>query len=776
MAIELTPDIQVSKDDDGRIRQMTHMQRQYHPAASDLLASGVSIVAGPRALAEQYLRDSAYLYNFSAEQTSNFAAAVSSSPTDAGVELRFKEEKVVGSSVTISYDQTLYGLPIWRAGVTVRIDAKQMGVTGSHNTAHYAVHAQRPAADVRYSPNRMDADTVRTVLGLPPETVLTVSATRALVYLYKPADRLDSQIAAHAGPDASTGVGGGLEFAQIPLPPVPQEIIADMHYVVTEVLFTYQPKGWGLLNWRAFVAPETGAVLYLRALVACARCRVFPSNPVSAMGQVLGAGSPVSDLDECTVLTDLLGLAPVTPAGVQVLDGEYVRLVNLEAPADTLPSEASPFDFVYHADSRNFAACSAYHHCDSVFRLIQGMGIDVDSYFNNTDFPVPVDPHAMGDEVNAQAPGNAMGNGLGKLVFGIARAGTQFGIAADSRVVWHEFGHAVLWEHVDSPNFGFAHSPGDSLAAILHDPESRAPDRFETFPFMKASAEMNRRHDRKVSDGWGWFGTKWDRQYGGEQVLSTTLFRVYLAVGGDSDDLAERQFASRYVSYLILKGVGLLSFTTRDPDVYVSALAEADATTEMFEGHPGGALSKIFRWSFEQQGLYQPDGSSPTKTGAPPEVDVYIDDSREGQYMPYLQDHRGSADIWNRTNGDDLMEHQAPVPGVASFAYVRVRNRGLSPATMVTVRGFQSRNPQASIWPSDWKPLSTPILTLAAPIAPGAEMIVGPFPWTPSSSNDSLLFSVSAAGDRSNLEAINAGPIPNRRLVLLDNNIAERQF
>ena len=131
------------------------------------------------------------------------------------------------------------------------------------------------------------------------------------------------------------------------------------------------------------------------------------------------------------------------------------------------------------------------------------MGIDVNTYFNNTDFPVPVDPHARFSEVNAAAPGNVMGNGLGRLVFGVAKSGTTFGISADVRVVIHEFGHGVLWDHVDSPNFGFAHSPGDSLAVILHDPHSKAPDRFETFPFMKESAGLSRRHDRDVAAGMG---------------------------------------------------------------------------------------------------------------------------------------------------------------------------------------------------------------------------------------------------------------------------------
>ena len=58
----------------------------------------------------------------------------------------------------------------------------------------------------------------------------------------------------------------------------------------------------------------------------------------------------------------------------------------------------------------------------------------------------------------------------------------------------HELGgHGILWDHVDSPNFGFAHSAGDSIAAILNDPDTQisGADRFITFPWVN----IGRRHD-----------------------------------------------------------------------------------------------------------------------------------------------------------------------------------------------------------------------------------------------------------------------------------------
>lgn len=782
MPIELTPDVRVSRDDDGRVRQLSHAQRQYRPAAVDLLTADVRAPLTPRTLAEHYLRDVAPIFGFGSRETANFAAQLGVGPSEAGVEFRFKEEKTIGASVAVAYDQTVLGLPIWDAGVIVRIDGNEMGVTGAHNAAHYGVRIHRSDPNAEYLPNAMDRDRVGGVLGLPPgDPELAINGTHAKVYRYRAEERFDPHADAHQNPSEETGHAGAhsAPLPTLPLPLVPETIEEGGHYVVTEVLFSYPDQRSGPLNWRAFVEPNTGAVLCLRPLTSCASGAVFLTNPVSSTGVLYGATTPVSDLDPIRDTVPLLGLRVPDPVGdPQRLEGEYVRLENLQLPDIPIPTAAAPHDFLFSCNTDDFAACNAYHHCDGFFRLIQGMGIDVGTYFNNTDFPVLVDPHALRRGVNAEAQGNATGNGLGRLVFGAARANSTFGIAADARVVIHEFGHAVLWDHVNDPNFGFAHSPGDSLAAILHDPLSRAPDRFETFPFMKQSAGLSRRHNRDVASGWAWGGRKDDRGYGSEQILSTTLFRVYQAAGGDSADLAEKQFAARYVSYLILKGVGLLSFTTRNPDVYVAALTESDATTGVFEGHPGGAFSKVFRWSFEKQGLYQAAGAPApvTRPGAPPDVDVYIDDGRNGEYMPYLADFRGAAEIWNRTAADGAGTHQAPVVGVPGFAYVRVRNRGTAPAMGVTVRGFQSRTPQAAIWPTDWRPLSPASLPVSAPIPPGGTAVAGPFPWTPLADGDNLLFGVSAEGDRSNLETVTAGPVLNARLVALDNNIAQKRL
>jgi hypothetical protein len=152
---------------------------------------------------------------------------------------------------------------------------------------------------------------------------------------------------------------------------------------------------------------------------------------------------------------------------------------------------------------------------------------------------------------------------------------------------------------------------------LLSDPGSLAPDRFVTFPFVN----IGRRHDRAVAAGWAWGGTQDNTQYGSEQILSTLLFRVYRSTGGDDAVQTVQEFAARYLVFLIIKAIGTLTVMTTNPEVFANALMDADESTVSFEGHPGGAWHKVIRWSFEQQGLYQPAGA-PTpvaQAGAPPD-------------------------------------------------------------------------------------------------------------------------------------------------------------
>jgi len=237
-----------------------------------------------------------------------------------------------------------------------------------------------------------------------------------------------------------------------------------------------------------------------------------------------------------------------------------------------------------------------------------------------------------------------------------------------------------------------------------------------------------------------------------------------------------QQFAARYLAFLIIKAIGTLTVTTTNPEVFATALMDADESTINFEGHVGGAWHKVIRWSFEQQGLYQPLGA-PTPVagpGGPPDVDVYIDDGRAGGYAPYLVDFSTTGDVWNRQLPDDGTADETPLVGFPSYGYVRVHNRGTQPATNVAIKLFQADPASGLGWPDAWTPVATPELAAAGPVPPGGETVVGPFSWTPQLGGVvCLLASASADGDLSNADTVN-GAIPNWRLVPFDNNLAQR--
>jgi hypothetical protein len=474
-----------------------------------------------------------------------------------------------------------------------------------------------------------------------------------------------------------------------------------------------------------------------------------------------------------------VNLQGLTPSSPQALSGEYVELAETSPPVIAPPTEpSSPGTFNYDVRTDNFSAANAYYHCDNLFRTMADYGFNISTYFNRTSFPVPVDHRALGNAVNAQAPGNATGTGLGELRFALLQGGEPVGIATSNRVVWHEFGHGLLWDHVNSPNFGFAHSAGDSLAAILNDPGTNEADRFDTFPWVQEATPIGRRHDRAVADGWAWFGPQYNTQYRGEQILCTTLFRLYRSIGGDASWLGTQTRAAQTVAYLIFKAIGLLTSTTQHPEVFVNNLQNADVTTTNFKGIPGGALHKVVRWAFEKQGLFQPgaqpgQGNNVNTEGNPPDVDVYIDDGRQGEYQ-YLPNHWSCQDMWVRNSADGGLTHQQPLVGLTNYMYVRVKNRGLQTASRVHVGAYHCLPGTGLAFPDDWIPMDTPTLPASGPIAPGGETIVGPFAFVPTQVGHECLLAIAQAGGDPGNDTTITGTIPENRFVPFDNNIGQR--
>ncbi|HEY9110041.1 MAG TPA: hypothetical protein VIN58_25465, partial [Roseateles sp.] len=300
-------------------------------------------------------------------------------------------------------------------------------------------------------------------------------------------------------------------------------------------------------------------------------------------------------------------------------------------------------------------------------------------------------------------------------------------VAFDPRWAWHEFGHVLAFASTGELELPFAHSPGDALAAIAADPMSElataqdpeAEIRHVTFPWIEVPG---RSHGRSALRGYGWCGCRnlvrldfsaslerYHHNYFGEQILSSSLFRLYRSLGGDTrqgggngkHDEETRLSASDYCIYLIMRGLSLLGpdslAPARTPDQFVSALIEADLGTGDWQvtapwpfnyrtrsvRRQGGRVHKVIRWAFEQQGLYATSDPKATseELGRPPEVDVFIDDHghRNGGYAPVPLRHGiGAPEPWHASS--DWLQR------LGGRLAVKVANRGSASARQTRLR------------------------------------------------------------------------------------------
>jgi len=627
------------------------------------------------------------------------------------------------------------------------------------------------------------------------------------VYKYDPKKRYAGK---PAPPDSENVKEAGEErdIPLLPLPAVNDKIKSDRAYLVAEIIFKYDPPGFSGLVWLILVEVETGSVLYIECMTCGVNGLVFKRDPINKTGDLTITSDDSNAIlnphrDDVT-LTNLN--APV--ASVQSLTGTYVTISEEETPNVAAPTEPVGTDFDYDVRTNNFGAVNAYYHQTQLFKTIENLGFPRATYFDGTTFPIPVDHRGMGasgNTINAHWSPNGSG-GTDHMCYALCdTTDTTNPVcrAVDPYVHWHEMGgHGTLGDHVNRGLLGFAHSAGDGLAAIQMDPESalRAlPERFRYAPFrpipVVSGISVERRFDRDVAT-WAWGSAVVqgpapsfplisgdDGNYGSEQILATCHFRIYRSLGGDANDVNRRKFAARATSYLILRTIGALTSATNpnDPEVWCELMQDADLLNWISEGLDGGAYNKVIRWAFEKQGSYQPPGApTPVTTpGAPPDVDVYIDDGRAGEYQ-YMHAHWQNQSMWNRNTNDGLVGHQNGIDGQTNYMYAKIKNRGTTVANNVIVRAYHTKPGAGLIWPYDFVEMN-PVggLTIASiPANSASDVQVGPFEWEPNINayrHDCVLMIASVAGDPSNIDNFTGTEsIQEWRLVPHDNNIGQR--
>lgn len=580
--------------------------------------------------------------------------------------------------------------------------------------------------------------------------------------------------------------------------------------------------------------------------------KLFPQDPASQAGaDKLVEARPSRDqgkLEEYRFDTDLPGLIPDMGGDTPLEDPPLVRVRVTQSrlvatTADETKKEVVKPAALGHARTNGFSALSAYRTARRLFDTMAAYGLSPEAYFRFAILPLLVryrapirpGPGKDGRTVNAQVnyfPPDSDLLGITdtsvvkplEVRFALAdlrRSSSRrepLGLAADDRWSWHEYGHVLIAASTGALELHFAHSAGDALAAIMCDPDSLLVTnpgmgddlRGATFPWVY----LNRRHDRSVFHGWSWCGRfhRADRfpevgsncrrkAYQSEQILSTSLFCLYRALGGDTlidgvPDRPKRRAAADYTAYLLMRAIELLGpaawAAVETPDQLVSFLTDADIATSPAPSGPlkdrvGGWAHKVVRWAFEAQGLYAADPLAVTDApGEPPPVDVYIDDRRDaseglfprGGYMPVSLD-------WEATPRWHATEDAMRVTG--NEVSVQVRNRGRNDATGVTVAVWWAE--VSAIDPPKWNTASWILLGVSAPqlvpkssIPPPAPTVFGPFteiPTPPPGSRGLILAAATCPADRANIDTATSYPCSTEEtpivdLVAGDNNLGLR--
>jgi len=580
--------------------------------------------------------------------------------------------------------------------------------------------------------------------------------------------------------------------------------------------------------------------------------KLFPQDPASQVGagklvEVRPSRAPArlekyrSDMDLAGLTPDGVGNTPLTDAPLNQVRVTQSRLA--EPAADESLNQVVRPATLGHTRTNRFAALSAYRSARRLFDTMRAYGLLPGAYFRFATLPLLVryrapikpGPGKDGRTINAQVnyfPPDSDLLGIWdsskvkpvEVRFALAdlRRSTSrrepLGLAADERWSWHEYCHVLLAASTGALELHFAHSAGDALAAIMCDPDSllviqpgmRDELRGATFPWVY----LNRRHDRPVFYGWSWCGRfhRADRfpavgsncrrkAYQSEQILSTSLFRLYRALGGDTllegePDRPKRRAAADYTAYLIMRAIGSLGpaawAVVETPDQLVSALTDADIATLPVSAGPlkdrvGGWAHKAVRWAFEAQGLYAADPLAVTDApGEPPPVDVFIDDGRDdsegryprGGYMPASLD-------WDGTPAWHAAREALKITG--NQVSVEVRNRGQNDAAGVTVGVWWADWP--AIDPPKWSPakwtslgVSAPTLVPAWSNPPATPTKFGPFagiPTTPPGRRVLILAAATCPADPANTDAATGLPCTTHEtpivdLVAGDNNLGLR--
>src|SRR5438046_287397 len=109
---------------------------RYPPGTSDAFADAAG---GAQDVAKNFLKAQAEVLRVPQETMHSLDVRAAPAPLREDESLRFESEERVMDSTVVSYAQTMFGLPIHEAGISVTVNTPDNSVRAATSTLHYDI-------------------------------------------------------------------------------------------------------------------------------------------------------------------------------------------------------------------------------------------------------------------------------------------------------------------------------------------------------------------------------------------------------------------------------------------------------------------------------------------------------------------------------------------------------------------------------------------------------------------------------------------------------------
>src|SRR5260370_36226207 len=135
-------DTNILYDEQGHPRHITFVEDDNNEQTAARANSARP--ASAQEAAKEFLASHADLLQLKRNVMQSMDVRASLAPVAEDEALRFESEKHTMDSTVVSYNQTMFGLPIYQAGVSVVMHGPQNQIKAATSTLHYDVAAQPP--------------------------------------------------------------------------------------------------------------------------------------------------------------------------------------------------------------------------------------------------------------------------------------------------------------------------------------------------------------------------------------------------------------------------------------------------------------------------------------------------------------------------------------------------------------------------------------------------------------------------------------------------------